>query len=71
MAPSAPGSEKDSAEDFVDDDDTSEPAQRTPSTDSADDFELLEKSVEDLPKSKTTSSQTPGGGKTKKRNKKR
>ncbi|KAI8635415.1 hypothetical protein F5Y19DRAFT_469284 [Xylariaceae sp. FL1651] len=61
----------DSAEELLDDDDDSEPPQRTPSTDSADDFELLEKSVEDLPKPKTTSSQAQSGGKAKKRNKKR
>ncbi|KAI0393825.1 hypothetical protein F5Y17DRAFT_430401 [Xylariaceae sp. FL0594] len=71
-APSTLDSEQqEDAEDFVDDDDSSEPAQRTPSTDSADDFELLEKSVEDLPKPKATGSQTQSGGKTKKRNKKR
>ncbi|KAI1098704.1 hypothetical protein F4804DRAFT_115156 [Jackrogersella minutella] len=47
-------------------------AQRTPSTDSAEDFELLEKTVEELPsKPKTTGSQAQQGGKAKKRSKKR
>ncbi|KAI0533345.1 hypothetical protein GGR58DRAFT_516998 [Xylaria digitata] len=68
-APSTVDSESDVVDDLVDDD-SEEAAQRTPSTDSADDFELLEKSVEDLPKPKTTGSQAQGG-KAKKRNKKR
>ncbi|KAI0482550.1 hypothetical protein GGR56DRAFT_663410 [Xylariaceae sp. FL0804] len=66
--------EEDVAEELVEgegDDDDSEPPQRTPSTDSAEDFELLEKSVEDLPKPKATGSQAQSGGKSKKRNKKR
>lgn len=68
----ASGSEEDSAEEFADDDDNSETgAQRTPSTDSADDFELLEKSVDSLPKAKTTSSQARSSSKAKKRSKKR
>ncbi|KAI5927609.1 hypothetical protein F4810DRAFT_706356 [Camillea tinctor] len=54
-----------------DDADDSDPPQRTPSTDSAEGFELLEKSVEDLPNPKATGSQSQGGGKAKKRNKKR
>ncbi|KAI2465746.1 hypothetical protein F4781DRAFT_408122 [Annulohypoxylon bovei var. microspora] len=57
-----------------DDSSSSDQAQRTPSTDSAEDFELLEKSVEELPsKPKTTGSQAQQGGasKAKKRNKKR
>ncbi|KAI1082925.1 hypothetical protein F5B20DRAFT_530883 [Whalleya microplaca] len=58
-------------EELIDDDDDSDPPQRTPSTGSAEDFELLEKSVEELPKPKTTSSQAQGSGKAKKRNKKR
>lgn len=55
-----------------DDSSSSSPAQRTPSTDSAEDFELLEKSVEDLPgsKPKTTGTQAQQQ-KAKKRNKKR
>ncbi|KAI3323486.1 hypothetical protein HD806DRAFT_496837 [Xylariaceae sp. AK1471] len=69
---STAGSEEDSVEEFVDDDDNSESAaQRTPSTDSTDDFEHIEKSVDDLSKPKTTSSQAQSGGKAKKRNKKR
>ncbi|KAI1335975.1 hypothetical protein F5Y15DRAFT_221604 [Xylariaceae sp. FL0016] len=59
------------AEELIDDDDSSGPPQRTPSTDSADDFELLEKSVDDLPKPKATGSQAQGSGKAKRRNKKR
>ncbi|KAI1454268.1 hypothetical protein F4805DRAFT_440324 [Annulohypoxylon moriforme] len=55
-----------------DDSSSSSPAQRTPSTDSAEDFELLEKSVEELPSSKpkATGSQSQQQ-KAKKRNKKR
>lgn len=66
-------------EDIIDD--SSDAAQRTPSTDSADDFELLDKSVEDLgakqlpqqPQSKTTGSQAQrsSSNKAKKRSKKR
>ncbi|KAI1828430.1 hypothetical protein F4861DRAFT_50 [Xylaria intraflava] len=59
------------AEEPVDDDADSDVAQRTPSTGSTDDFEFLEKSVEDLPKSKTTGTQAQGSGKAKKRSKKR
>ncbi|TGJ81688.1 hypothetical protein E0Z10_g7085, partial [Xylaria hypoxylon] len=59
------------ADDLADDDVDSEAvAQRTPSTDSADDFELLEKSVDDLANPKTTGSQAQSG-KAKKRSKKR
>ncbi|KAI0903125.1 hypothetical protein F4823DRAFT_636697 [Ustulina deusta] len=68
--PSPADSEAESGDDVVDEDGDSDVAQRTPSTDSADDFELLEKSVEELPKPKTTGSQAQGG-KAKKRNKKR
>ncbi|EMR68118.1 hypothetical protein UCREL1_4887 [Eutypa lata UCREL1] len=58
------------------DDSSSDAAQRTPSTDSAEDFELLDKSIEDLsakqqPPSKATGSQAQGSGKAKKRSKKR
>ncbi|KAI0007458.1 hypothetical protein F4779DRAFT_502588 [Xylariaceae sp. FL0662B] len=63
--------EDDEVEELIDDDDDSDPPQRTPSTGSAEDFELLEKSVEELPKPKTTSSQPQGSGKAKKRNKRR
>ncbi|OTA97880.1 hypothetical protein M434DRAFT_391492, partial [Hypoxylon sp. CO27-5] len=54
-----------------DDDSSSDQAQRTPSTGSAEDFELLEKSVEELPsKTKATGSQTQraSSSKAKKRN---
>ncbi|ORY60262.1 uncharacterized protein BCR38DRAFT_444435 [Pseudomassariella vexata] len=58
-------------EDGLTDDDSDAP-QRTPSTDSAEDFELLDttKSVEDLVK-KASGSQSQGSGKVKKRNKKK
>jgi hypothetical protein len=61
---------EDGAEELIDDD--SDAPQRTPSTDSAEDFELLDtsKSVEDLVK-KATGNQSQSGGKAKKRNKKR
>ncbi len=62
-------------QEIVVDDSSSDAAQRTPSTDSAEDFELLDKSVEDLsakqPPSKATGSQAQGSGKAKKRSKKR
>ncbi|KAI0450726.1 hypothetical protein F5B21DRAFT_489787 [Xylaria acuta] len=74
-ASSPAGSEADAAEDADSADSEGVPAARTPSTDSADDFELLEKSVEDLPQqTKTTGSQAQQqqqSGKAKKRNKKR
>ncbi|KAI0438199.1 hypothetical protein F4803DRAFT_565462 [Xylaria telfairii] len=65
-----------SADSDADSVDSEVPAARTPSTDSADDFELLDKSVENLPESAkttttTTSSQAQQGSKAKKRNKKR
>ncbi|GAP91492.1 hypothetical protein SAMD00023353_3100960 [Rosellinia necatrix] len=71
-----PSSEADGADDHTDDDDEadSDPAQRTPSTDSADDFELLEKSVDSLSQSKATGTQAQQGGssgKAKKRNNKK
>ncbi|KAI1418868.1 hypothetical protein F5Y12DRAFT_386305 [Xylaria sp. FL1777] len=69
-AASSVDDEVDSIDDVVDEDADSDVAQRTPSTDSADDFELLEKSIEELPKPKTTGSQAQAG-KAKKRNKKR
>ncbi|KAI1465817.1 uncharacterized protein F4812DRAFT_113288 [Daldinia caldariorum] len=63
------------ADDLADDSSSSDqPAQRTPSTDSAEDFELLGTSVEDLPsKPKATGSQAAqrSSSKAKKRNKKR
>ncbi|KAI1151705.1 hypothetical protein F4825DRAFT_349188 [Nemania diffusa] len=69
------GAEADDAQDLEDDsaDSDAAAAQRTPSTDSADDFELLEKSVEDLPQPKATGSQaqSSSSNKAKKRSKKR
>ncbi|KAI8958581.1 hypothetical protein F5Y11DRAFT_335801 [Daldinia sp. FL1419] len=59
------------ASDIADDSSSDQP-QRTPSTDSAEDFELLGTSVEDLPsKPKATGSQTQQSNKAKKRSKKR
>ncbi|OTB11588.1 hypothetical protein K445DRAFT_321967 [Daldinia sp. EC12] len=56
----------------LEDDSSSDQPQRTPSTDSAEDFELLGTSVEDLPsKPKATGSQAQQSNKAKKRNKKR
>ncbi|KAI1122522.1 hypothetical protein F5Y10DRAFT_72607 [Nemania abortiva] len=63
--------ETDDVQEAEDDSADSDVAQRTPSTDSADDFELLEKSVEDLPQPKTTGSQAQGSSKAKKRNNKK
>lgn len=62
--------EDEGAEELIDDD--SDVPQRTPSTDSAEDFELLDtsKSVEDLVK-KATGNQSQSGGKAKKRNNKK
>ncbi|KAK0734486.1 hypothetical protein B0T26DRAFT_73719 [Lasiosphaeria miniovina] len=68
------GAEDQPAEDeFVDnDEEDSEPGKATPSTDSAEEFELLEKSVDDLGQAKTTgSSQKQGGKAGKRKNKKR
>ncbi|KAF3056017.1 putative J domain-containing protein C2E1P5.03 [Daldinia childiae] len=63
--------ERQGADDLVDDSSSDQP-QRTPSTDSAEDFELLGTSVEDLPsKPKVTGSQAQQSNKAKKRNKKR
>lgn len=51
-----------------DDDDDSGPGKHTPSTDSAEDFELLDKSVDSLDKAKASGSQAvPGKGKPGKR----
>ncbi|KAK5658887.1 hypothetical protein OQA88_1701 [Cercophora sp. LCS_1] len=49
----------------------SEPGKATPSTDSAEDFELLEKSVDDLGQVKATGSQRQGNKAGKRKNKKR
>lgn len=62
---------EESTEQLTQDEDDSDVLQRTPSTDSAEDFEMLNtsQSVDDLAKTATGSQQT--GGKAKKRNKKR
>ncbi|KAH7027476.1 uncharacterized protein B0I36DRAFT_327167 [Microdochium trichocladiopsis] len=60
----------DELDEVVDEDSSSTPGQRTPSADSTEDFELLDKSVEDLSKSKTSGSQAQSG-KSKKRNNKK
>ncbi|KAI1110490.1 hypothetical protein F5Y14DRAFT_361704 [Nemania sp. NC0429] len=73
----ADADEVDAAQDGAADDnddsaDSDAPQQRTPSTDSADGFELLEKSVDELSQQpKTTGNSQAQGGKAKKRNKKR
>ncbi|KAI0385740.1 hypothetical protein F5Y04DRAFT_244550 [Hypomontagnella monticulosa] len=62
------------AEELADDSSSSDPPQHTPSTGSAEDFELLEKSVEELPpssKPKATGSQSNSGKAKKRNNKKR
>ncbi|KXJ91491.1 DnaJ domain or J-domain-containing protein [Microdochium bolleyi] len=59
--------EDEDLDDIVDEDSSSSPGQRTPSADSTEDFELLDKSIEDLSKSKTSGSQAQSG-KSKKRN---
>ncbi|KAI0546779.1 hypothetical protein F4679DRAFT_401377 [Xylaria curta] len=70
--PSSPaGSEVDVVEDAADSADSEGvPAARTPSTDSTEDFELLEKSLDELQQPKSTGNQAQSG-KAKKRNKKR
>jgi len=52
-------------------DSSSSPGQRTPSADSTEDFELLDKSVEDLNKSKVSGSQAQSGNSKKRTNKKK
>lgn len=53
-------------------DNSSEPGKNTPSTGSAgEDFELLEKSVDELGRAKTTGSQKQGGNKAGKRKNKK
>lgn len=54
-----------------DDDAESEPGKPTPSSGSAEDFELLEKSVDELGQAKTSGSQRQGGKAGKRKNKKR
>ncbi|KAK0624766.1 hypothetical protein B0T17DRAFT_590609 [Bombardia bombarda] len=57
---------------FLDnDEDDSEPGKATPSTDSAEEFELLEKSIDELGQAKTTSSSQKQGKAGKRKNKKR
>lgn len=59
------------AAEAADDEEDSEPGKRTPSTDSTEDFEMLEKSVDDLGKAKTTGSSQKQGKPTKRKSKKR
>ncbi len=63
--------EEDESQGEIVDDEDSEPGKRTPSTDSAEDFELLEKSVDDLGKAKSSGSSQKQGKATKRKNKKR
>jgi len=57
---------------IIDDEEDSEPGKATPSsTGSAEDFELLEKSIDDLGQAKTTGSQKQAGKAGKRKNKKR
>ncbi|KAI1737846.1 hypothetical protein F4680DRAFT_467854 [Xylaria scruposa] len=69
-----PASPADSEVELVEDADSADseevPAARTPSTDSTEDFELLEKSLDELQQPKSTGNQAQSG-KAKKRNKKR
>ena len=58
-------------EDAANYDDDSEPGKATPTTDSAEDFELLEKSVDDLGQAKASGSQQPGNKAGKRKTKKR
>ncbi|KAI1437626.1 hypothetical protein GGR50DRAFT_644608 [Xylaria sp. CBS 124048] len=68
----AGSAESESAEEAVEEEVDSDAPQRTPSAGSTDDFEFLEKSVEDLSASKTTGTQAQSsGGKAKKRNNKK
>ena len=53
------------------DDADSEPGKPTPSSGSAEDFELLEKSVDELGQAKTSGSQKQGGKASKRKTKKR
>ncbi|KAK0631656.1 hypothetical protein B0T14DRAFT_502090 [Immersiella caudata] len=61
----------DEAEPLVAEEEDSEPGKATPSTGSAEDFELLEKSVDDLGEAKATGSQKQGNKAGKRKNKKR
>lgn len=62
--------DEDNQGEIVEDDD-SEPGKRTPSTDSAEEFELLEKSVDDLGKAKSTGASQKPGKASKRKTKKR
>ncbi|AEO53789.1 hypothetical protein MYCTH_76502 [Thermothelomyces thermophilus ATCC 42464] len=55
----------------VDDDADSEPGKATPSSGSAEDFELLEKSVDELGQAKSSGTQKPGGKASKRKNKRK
>jgi hypothetical protein len=56
----------------LDNDDTgSEPGKPTPSSGSAEDFEILEKSVDELGRAKTSGTQKQGGKASKRKTKKR
>lgn len=69
----APKAEDDGEEEHLLDEEEhdSEPGKATPSTDSAEDFELLEKSVDDLGEAKVSGSQRQGNKASKRKNKKR
>ncbi|KAK3300755.1 uncharacterized protein B0H64DRAFT_381781 [Chaetomium fimeti] len=58
-------------EEMDNDDEDSEPGKATPSSGSADDFELIEKSVDELGQAKTSGTQKQGGKASKRKNKKR
>jgi hypothetical protein len=58
-------------EELDNDDEDSEPGKATPSSGSADDFELIEKSVDELGQAKTSGTQKQGGKASKRKNKKR
>ena len=62
--------EEENQGEIVEDED-SEPGKRTPSTDSAEEFELLEKSVDDLGKAKSTGASQKSGKASKRKTKKR
>lgn len=59
------------AEILDNDDADSEPGKLTPSTGSAEDFELLEKSIDELGQAKASGNQKQGGKASKRKNKKR
>ncbi|KAK1757922.1 hypothetical protein QBC47DRAFT_412006 [Echria macrotheca] len=65
------GEEAETEELLGDDEEESEPGKATPTSDSAEDFELLEKSVDELGQAKATGSQKQGNKAGKRKNKKR